>query len=154
MADKLIQIPGTGESNASFRRLRDMGDGTFAEVAGAINVDATIFASAAQTLTQIGADQSNLGARGIKVVLDMTIVGTGSVTLTIQGKDAASGKYYTLLAGAAVITNVTNVYEVYPGIAAVANAAANATLPRTWRILVTANNANSATYSVGASLIV
>ena len=29
----------------------------------------------------------------------MTAAGTGSVTLAIQGKDQASGKYYTLLAG-------------------------------------------------------
>ena len=33
----------------------------------------------------------------------------------IQGKDAASGKYYTLLVGAAVTTISTNVYTVYPG---------------------------------------
>jgi hypothetical protein len=83
------------------------------------------------------------------VVLDMTVVGTGSVTLTIQGKDEASGKYYTLLAGAAVTTNSTNVYTVFPGAPATANVSANDIVPRTFRILVTANNANSATYSVG-----
>lgn len=105
------------------------------------------------TTTQTGADQINPAGRGVKVVLDMTVVGTGSVTLTIQGKDIASGKYYTLLVGAAVVTNSTNVYEVYPGIAVAANVSASATLPRTWRVLVTANNANAATYTVGASVI-
>lgn len=118
------------------------------------NVDtAALITAAAVTTTQTGADQTNVNGRGVKVVLDMTAVGTGSVTLTIQGKDAASGKYYTLLAGAAVTTNSTNVYEIYPGIAAAANAAASATLPRTWRVLVTANNANATTYTVGASVI-
>jgi hypothetical protein len=116
--------------------------------------DVSLIAAVAATTTQTGADQVNTtSGRGVKVVLDMTAVGTGSVTLTIQGKDAASGKYYTLLAGAAVITNVTNVYEIYPGLPATANVSANTTLPRVWRVLVTANNANAATYSVGASVI-
>jgi hypothetical protein len=113
-----------------------------------------ILASGAQTTTQTQVDQTNTNYRGIKVVLDMTTVGAGSVTLTIQGKDPTSGKYFTLLAGAAVTTNVTNVYTVYPGLTAVANVTANDVLPNTWRILVTANNANPATYSVGASLLI
>ncbi len=62
----------------------------------------------------------------------------------------ASGKYYTLLAGAAVITNSTNIYEVRPGATVTANVSANAALPRTWRVLLTANNANPCSYTVGA----
>jgi hypothetical protein len=107
---------------------------------------------AAVTSTQTGATQTNAGFRGVIVVLDMTVVGTGSVTLTIQGEDTVSGKFYTLLAGAAVITNSTNVYTVYPGVPVSANVSANSPLPRTWRVLVTANNANATTYTVGASL--
>ena len=118
------------------------------------NVNATLLIAAAATSTQTSPDQTNHNGRGVKVVLDMTAVGTGSVTLTIQGKDSASGKYYTLLAGAAVTTNTTNVYEVYPGITAAASASSNTTLPRTWRVLVTANNANATTYTVSASVIV
>jgi hypothetical protein len=116
-------------------------------------VEVTVLASAARTTTQTQADQTNQGAAGIVVILNMTVVGTGSVTLTIQGKDPVSGSYYTLLAGAAVTTNSTNVYRVYPGLTAAANAVASDNLPRTWRVLVTANNANSATYSVGAILL-
>lgn len=115
--------------------------------------DATLLASGSRTTTQNGADITNTKYRGIHVYLDMTVVGTGSVTLTIQGKDSVSGGYYTILAGAAVITNVANVYRVYPGLTAAANAVANDVLPRTFRIIVTANNANAATYSVGYSLI-
>lgn len=121
----------------------------------AANSDAAaLITAAAATTTQTGADQINYNNRGVKVVLDMTNVGTGSVTLTIQGKDAASGKYYTLLAGAAVTTISTNVYEVYPGITATVNASASASLPRIWRVLVTVNNANPTTYTVGASVVV
>jgi hypothetical protein len=118
------------------------------------NIDnITVLASAARTTTQTQADQTNYNHRGIIVVLDMTTVGTGSVTLEIDGKDPVSGKYYALLTGAAVTTNSTNVYRVYPGLTAAANATANDVLPRTWRIKVTANNANSATYSVGAMIL-
>lgn len=115
---------------------------------GALNIPA------GATTSQTGPDMSASGARGIKVVLDVTNAGTGSVTLTIQGKDVASGKYYTLLAGAAVVTNATTVYSVYPGAAVAANVSANDALPATWRILVTANNANPATYTVGFSTLV
>lgn len=118
------------------------------------NTNVSLLASAARTTTQTGADTANYNARGIHVVLDMTVVGTGSVTLTLEGKDEVSGKYYTVLSGAAVTTNSTNVYKVYPGLTAAANAVASDVLPRTFRISVTANNANAATYSVGYSLIV
>lgn len=120
---------------------------------GNLDLAALITATGATT-TQTGTDQNNINARGLIVVLDMTNVGTGSVTLTIQGKDNASGKYYTLLVGAAVASNSTNVYTVYPGAPATANVSANSPLPKTWRVLATANNANATTYTVGASLIV
>lgn len=119
------------------------------------NVDtAALITATAATTSQTGADQTNYNGRGLQVVLDMTTVGTGSVTITIQGKDAASGKYYTLLVGAAVVTNSTNVYTVYPGAPTTANVSAAFPLPRTWRVITTANNANAATYTVGASVIV
>lgn len=118
--------------------------------------DVVVFASAAQTTTQTQPDQDNAvlgGYQGIAVVLDVTVPGTGSVTLSIQGKDPASGKYYTLLAGAAVTTATTNLYTVHPLVANVANVSASALLPRKFRVLVTANNANAMTYSVGATLL-
>lgn len=118
------------------------------------NTTATLLASAARTTTQTSADIVNYNARGIAVVLDMTAVGSGpSVTLTINGKDPASGKYYTLLAGAAVTTVTTNTYTVYPGMTVAANVSASAPLPRVFQIVVTANNANAGTYSVGYNLI-
>ena len=118
------------------------------------NVDQTVGITASGvTTTQTGADQTNYNGRGAVVVLDMTTVGTGSVTLSVQGKDVASGKYYTIITGAAVVTNSTNVYRIYPGLTAVANTTVSDILPRTWRVVVTANNANATTYTVGASVI-
>jgi hypothetical protein len=106
------------------------------------------------TTTQTLTDIQNVMCRGIVVVLDTTVIGTGSITVTINGKDPASGKYYLLLSGAAVITNTTNRYTVYPtGIAAVANVTAVDVIPEVVQIVVTANNANAATYTVGFTLV-
>jgi hypothetical protein len=116
--------------------------------------EVTVLASAARTTTQTQGDQTTpTGIRGIRVVLDMTTAGTGSVTLEIDGKDSLSGKYYALLTGAAVTTDSTNVYTVYPSNTVAANVSASTALPKIWRVKVTANNANSATYSVGACLL-
>lgn len=117
------------------------------------NVNLTLLASAARTATTNSGDQVNYNGRGLHVIVDVTVAGTGSITITIQGKDPVSGQYYTILAGAAITTISTNIYKVYPGLPATANVSANDILPRTWRVLVTANNANTITYSVGASMI-
>lgn len=122
------------------------------DVSGTNTDTAALITAAGATTSQTGADQTNREGRCVTVILDMTTVGTGSVTLTIQGKDAASGKYYTLLAGAAVTTNSTNPYWVCPGAATTANVSAALPLPRTWRVITTANNANATTYKVGASV--
>lgn len=113
------------------------------------NIEATLLASASRTTTQTSADITVHNAKKLIVVLDMTTVGTGSVTVSIDGKDAVSGKYYNILTGAAITTNSTNRYRVGETLAAVANSVAQDYLPRVIRIVVTANNANSATYSVG-----
>lgn len=113
----------------------------------------TFLASAARTTTQTGADMTNRGHRGIKFVVDTTVFGTGSVTVTLQGKDETSGKYYTILATAAIVSVVTTAYTVFPGAVVAANVSANDQLPSTWRLLATANNANTQTYSIGYSLL-
>lgn len=149
--DPVAVVAGSTAGNAATPMLVDSSGNQY--VRAAAPTDLTILASGARTTTQTGSDQSSAGYRGVKVVLDVTTPGTGSITLTIQAKDAASGKYYTLLAGAAVTTTTTNVYTVYPTITAVSNVIAQDVLTSTWRVLVTANNANSMTYSVGAALL-
>lgn len=114
----------------------------------------TLFSSAARTATVNGADQTNKCAKGIIFTVDATaITSTPSVVFTLQGKDELSGKYYTILASAAVATVATTTYSVFPGAPATANVSANFQLPRTWRLIATHGNANSITYSVGASLV-
>lgn len=118
------------------------------------NQDILLLASGARTTTQTSADLTNYNGRGISVVLDVTnIAAAPSVTVTINMKDTTSGKYKLLLAGAAVTTAVTNRYVVYPGLTAAANAVASDHLGRVFQIVVTANNANSGTYSVGYQIL-
>lgn len=110
--------------------------------------------SASRTTTQTSPDFVNQGCRNIAVILDVTVVtASPSVTVTINGKDPSSGKYYLLLSGAAVVTAVTNVYKVGPGLPVAANVSANDVLPEVFQIVVTANNANAGTYSVGYNLV-
>lgn len=115
-------------------------------------VEGTSLASAARTTTQTVSDIDTNGCKYLNVVLDMTTAGSGSVTLTINGKDPASGKYYLILSGAAVTSNTTNRYKVGPNVTASANAIAQDYLPKTIQLVVTANNANTATYSLGYSI--
>jgi hypothetical protein len=113
----------------------------------------TVLPSASRTTTQTSADISSGAWRGLHAILDMTVVGTGSVTLTINGNDPISGKYYPLLAGAAVVGNGTNVYKIFPGAPVAANVSANDGLPAVIQLVVTANNANAAVYSVGVNFL-
>lgn len=115
-------------------------------------VQGTALASASRTTTQTLPDIDTGGAQYLNVVLDMTVVGTGSVTLNINGLDPASGKYYTILNGAAVAGNSTNRYKVGPTVTASANAIAQDYLPAVIQLKVVANNANAATYSLGYAL--
>jgi hypothetical protein len=118
------------------------------------NTDVTLLASAARTGTPAKVDQTNYNARGIQVVIDVTAVtATPAITVTIQGKDAASGKYYTILASTAIATVTTTVLRVYPGGVVAANASANDVIPRTFAIDCVHGDADSATYTVGYSLI-
>ena len=118
-----------------------------------VNSSTTLLASAARTTTQTSADLYNPYAQGIKVTVDVTTAGTGSITCTINFKDPASGKYVNLLTGAAITTAVTNTYTIFPGATVTANVSANDQLPLVFQIVITANNANTITYSVGYNLL-
>lgn len=100
--------------------------------------------------------------KGITVILNVTNAGTGSIFVSVQGKDSVSNNYWNLIAGSAVnniTTNGTYVYTLYPGINQALPAGTNQALsqastilPAQFRILVTANNANPMTYTVSAVL--
>jgi len=106
------------------------------------------------TTAQTGSDVQSPGARGVRLVVNMTNVGTGGITVIIEGKDKQSGVYYPILTGAAIATNLTQILTVFPGATAAANVTANDFLPEIWRWRVTVANANPTTYTVGFSTLV
>lgn len=112
--------------------------------------------------TQNSGDQVNINGKGAYVYLNVTAIGTGTVTLHIQGKDQNTGTYYDILVEpTAIAANGFFVYEVYPGITAIASPgtvggirqSASNDLPRTWK--VTAVVATGAvTFSITSSTLV
>ncbi len=116
------------------------------------NSNLTLISANAVSSTQTSADQVNSYARGIKVFLKVSQLGTGSLVLTIQAKDPTSGQYATLLVSLAVTDTNLHVYTVYPGITPTANVAVSDVVPKTWN--VTVSGANNTSFTVGACLIV
>lgn len=82
----------------------------------------------------------NAQDRGVQVRLYLTAVsGTSpTVTLTVEGYDAASGQYYDVAASSAISVAVDTMYTftVYPGGSAGSGdfTGASANLPATWRL--------------------
>lgn len=114
----------------------------------------SLLASAARTATTDSGDVGNVGGCGVIVVIDVTAVSaTPSVVFKIQGKDKVSGKYYDLLESAAVTAVGTTVLMVHPALTVAANTKASALLPDIWRLLATAGDADSITYSVSGTLV-
>lgn len=134
--------------------LKPQADGTLV-VSPNIDTGALLTFTAASTGAN-SADQSNPGGDGLKLVIDITAITgtTPTLTVTIQGKDTASGKYYTILASAALSSVSTTVLTVFPGITASANVAANDILPRTWRVsAVIGGTTPAVTATIGASVV-
>ena len=119
------------------------------------NHSGTLLASAARTATVNSANITNYNHRGVHIIINVTaITATPSVVPTIQGYDPLSTTYYTLLTGVAITATGYTILKIYPGIGAVANAAANDILPNTWRISMAHADADSITYSVGYQAVI
>lgn len=90
--------------------------------------------------------------RGCVVVIDITALGaSATLTVTVEGYDPKSNKYYTILASAALGSTGTTTLKVYPGLTASANAVANDVLPTQFRVkAVTATQTVTGTVGVHA----
>lgn len=124
-------------------------------------VPAQLLSAAATGSTLNSDDYDNLSSNGGHIVVDVTaLAGSGVPTLTVsvQGKDTLSGKYYTILAGAAISTVSTVVMKICPGMSAAANLVANDIIPRIWRIssataASTGSTGNTVTATIAAHLV-
>lgn len=123
-------------------------------IQSAVAVVTALSATGAGTVN--GADQTNLSSRGLHLAIDITAITgtTPTLTVTIQGKDAVSGKYYTILASAALSATGTTILRVYPGLTAAANTVANDVLPRDWRVIyVVGGTTPAVTATISAALV-
>jgi hypothetical protein len=117
------------------------------------NLDAVGLASAARTAVIDTSPILNYNHRGVKVGINITAAGTGTLTFTIKGLESIGGAYYTMLASAAQSGTGLVILTVYPGVAAVANVSANDVLPKTFRVEVTGSDGSSWTYSISVVTI-
>lgn len=112
---------------------------------------------AATAVSDVTTNTTNANARGVMVVIDITAITgtTPTLTVVVQGFDPLSGKYFTLLASAALNAVATTLLTIYPGAAATANVSANLPLPKTWRISWTiAGTTPAVTATIGAIALV
>ncbi len=124
---------------------------------GRNNNSVSILASAARTTTQTVA-LTTWNARTLTLIVNVTVIGTGSITPSVQLVDSVSGSTFTVWTATAALTgNGMAVYRFEAG-----NTGATGGLftekitsgipGRTLNIVITANNANSCTYSCSAEL--
>lgn len=114
-----------------------------------------LFRSEARALAQAYAsgDQDGSQVEFLHIIIDVTAVtATPALTVRIQGKDPASGKYYDILVSTVIATVSTMIMKVGPGLTAAANLTANDMIPGIWRVTVTHGDTDEAVYSVGANL--
>ena len=119
--------------------------------------EGTLLASAARTSDTTSADQTNYTARGVMLFLRVS-AGTPNLLLYIQIKDPVSGLYANAnVAPTAITATGLYCYELSPGGTVAGQQVYQRTgghLPRTWRVYIVHNNANSITYSVAYCYLV
>lgn len=119
-----------------------------------IRPQVTVYASAARTATPTATPFGSNGAHGLHLVINVSAAAaTPSVVPTIDGYDDLSDTWYNLLTGSAITATGATVLKIYPGIAAVANAAASDVVPNKLRLVMTHADADSITYSAAAHLM-
>lgn len=110
----------------------------------------TLTAAGAGTVN--GADSYNKYAQGMNLLINITAI-TGSLTVSVQGKDPASGTYYTILTSAALAATGATLLTIHPSFATTANLSANASVPLTFRIVYTVAT-GPVTATIGAAMII
>jgi len=92
------------------------------------------------------------GHRGIMVGIDVTTIGTGSISAVVRAL-FPDGNYRTILSTTAVVANGTQLSLVYPGTPETANIKVSMGLPLDFQVEIIHNNANAVVYSAFAELI-
>lgn len=126
---------------------------------GALPHTIKVLASAARTADPVATTDEGFGTPRGSNALSVVVVctasaATPSVVVNIEGYDPASATWVTLLASAAITGAGTTQLQVYPGSVVTANVAADKVLPDRVRIRPVHADADSITYSIGATFSV
>jgi hypothetical protein len=93
------------------------------------------------------------GFRGALAIIDFTVrTGTATLTVTLEGYDFTSGKWYTLIASTALAAVATTQLLTYPGATVVANSVGQWGVPSKFRVKAVVAS-DTATFSVGLELV-
>ncbi len=127
------------------------------------NQASTLLPSAARTTQQVTAVQTNYNARGVLLVLDITVAsGTGGLRLGVNVPSVATpaDKFTLNTVGGVALQTATGTFGwlVYPGANTTGvNAALLQTVgaapPRSWSVTVFVGDSSSYTYSLDAYLL-
>lgn len=156
MARDTNNQPSTERTDTEGRQLVRTVDSAGVDIAVPTNTTAALLTLTAAFAAVNSADQTNLRHAGVQVGVNITSIAgtTPTVTVTIQGKDAASGAYFTLLTSAALAATGFTLLTVYPGALTTANVSTPQPLPLTWRVSVAIGGTSPlVTATIGASLI-
>ena len=89
----------------------------------------------------------------MNVYINISAVGGGTLTVTLQGVDDLSGGTYTVLASSALNGTGLTVLQIYPGLTASANSIVSAPLPSTWNIKYV-GAVGTPSFTISAALLV
>lgn len=118
------------------------------------NNDVTGLSSTARTATTSTPDQISYNYQGVIVGVNVSaLTATGTLVITIEGKDPISSVYYTLFTGTAIAATGFFPYQFYPGAAITSGVSAAGRVPRVFRVTATPGNGVSITYSVNLSML-
>jgi hypothetical protein len=115
------------------------------------NIELTVLSANFATGTMTSADQLNVSARGVDLFLVAVPQSDQTLTVTVQGKDVASGAYYTLASFPNLAFGFYTL-TIYPGLSS-SGTSLDTVLPRVWRAIVTPTTSETYTCLLGASLL-
>jgi hypothetical protein len=93
------------------------------------------------------------GFHGAHLIIDFTTrTGTATLTVTLEGYDFTSAKWYTLIASTALAAVATTQLLSYPGATAVANSVGQWGIPSRFRVKAVVAS-DTATFSIGLELV-
>lgn len=115
------------------------------------NDTGTIAISAARAATTIFGNFLNTNWRGLHIIINVTVIGADTLTVSIEGFDAVTGLFYPLLTSLAISTTGTTVLKIGQGFTPIANATANDLIPYITQVNAVHSGPDPITYSIAAN---